>query len=143
MKLEMLQDWDNCQQLELQKPKEVVVLDCEEGELLWDYQEDLSGIIDILPYGCGNWNEPHMLKLQEVQEEITDYLGEEMLDYGETSSKIYDRGKSYTKNYSTEKYWRKGTKLMILNNLVIVWLQRYFTRKRTPKIVFDRGKIIV
>ena len=142
-KLGVMQDWDNCQQLELQKPKEVVVLDCEEGELLWDYQEDLSGIIDTLPYGCGNWNEPHMLNLQEVWEEVSDYLGEEMLDYGETSSKIYDRGKSYTKNYSTEKYWRKGTKLMILNDLVIVWLQRYFTRKMTPKIVFDRGKIIV
>ena len=143
MKLEMLQDWDNCQQLELQKTREIVVLDCEEGELLWDYQEDLSGIIDTLPYGCGNWNEPHMLKLQEVREKISDYLGEEMLDYGETSSKIYDRGKYYQKRYPEEENIRKGTKLMIFNDLFMVWLQMDFIRGMTPKIVYDRGKNIL
>ena len=86
-----------------------------------------------------------MLKLQEVRIEISIYLSEEMLDYGESRSKTYDRGKSHPKHNSTEENEIKCTKFMIYRDFVmeIIWLQRYFTRKMTTKFVFDRGKIIV
>ena len=81
--------------------------------------------------------------LQEVLVKMSDYLGDEMLSNGNTTSKIYDRGKCYPKHYSTKENMRKGTKLMIFNDLFMVWLQMDFIRGMTPKIVYDRGKNIL
>ena len=78
--------------------------------------------------------------LQEVLVKMSDYLGDEMLSNGNTTSKIYDRGKCYPKHYSTKENMRKGTKLMIFNDLFMIWLQMNFSRKMTLKIVYDRGK---